>query len=165
MDWNAVGAVGEVGGAIGVIVTLIYLAGQLRQNTKALRSSTYATYNASALSWADSTMQYAKELAEIKVDNLSPAEAILLDGIAFKAWTVMQSNFLHHRAGAMDSDVFEALTEASVNTVANNELLRIKWADAQQFYGVTPDFKAFLEAKLQSRSLPGNQDSLWHGLS
>lgn len=35
MDWEAIGAVGEIAGAIGVIVTLIYLAIQLRQNTKA----------------------------------------------------------------------------------------------------------------------------------
>ena len=42
MEWEAIGAIGEVGGAVGVIVTLIYLAGQLRQNTKALRTGSYA---------------------------------------------------------------------------------------------------------------------------
>ena len=31
MDWNAIGAIGEVGGAIGVVVTLIYLARQIRE--------------------------------------------------------------------------------------------------------------------------------------
>lgn len=35
MNWDAIGALGEIAGAIGVIVTLIYLAIQLRQNTKA----------------------------------------------------------------------------------------------------------------------------------
>lgn len=35
MNWDAVGAIGEIAGAIGVIVTLIYLAVQLRQNTRA----------------------------------------------------------------------------------------------------------------------------------
>ena len=53
MDWNAVGAIGEVGGAIGVIVTLIYLAGQLRQNTRAMRSSTYQTYSGLAMNISD----------------------------------------------------------------------------------------------------------------
>jgi hypothetical protein len=37
MNWDAISAVGEIMGAGGVIVTLIYLASQLRQNTKALR--------------------------------------------------------------------------------------------------------------------------------
>ncbi len=37
MNWEAVGAIGETVGAVGVIITLIYLATQLRQNTLALR--------------------------------------------------------------------------------------------------------------------------------
>ena len=39
MNWEAVGAVGEVLGAIGVIVTLVYLAVQIRQNTRAMEES------------------------------------------------------------------------------------------------------------------------------
>jgi len=40
MDWNAVGAVGEVAGAIGVILTLAYLARQMHVNTMALKNET-----------------------------------------------------------------------------------------------------------------------------
>ena len=35
MNWDAIGAIGEIVGATGVIVTLIYLAVQIRQNTSA----------------------------------------------------------------------------------------------------------------------------------
>ena len=37
MDWDAIGAIGEVIGAAGVIVTLGFLATQIRQNTKEAR--------------------------------------------------------------------------------------------------------------------------------
>ena len=37
MNWEAIGAIGEVLGAIGVIVTLAYLAVQIRQNTRDIR--------------------------------------------------------------------------------------------------------------------------------
>jgi hypothetical protein len=40
MSWEAVGAVGEVVGALGVIATLGYLAVQIRQNTASVRAST-----------------------------------------------------------------------------------------------------------------------------
>jgi len=40
MNWEAIGAVGEVAGAIGVIATLLYLAAQIRQNTRAMRGAT-----------------------------------------------------------------------------------------------------------------------------
>ena len=39
MNWNAIGAIGEVVGATGVIATLIYLSVQIRQNTKAVRGA------------------------------------------------------------------------------------------------------------------------------
>jgi hypothetical protein len=42
MNWDAVGAIGEVLGAIGVIVTLGYLAVQTRQNTRAINASTFS---------------------------------------------------------------------------------------------------------------------------
>ena len=40
MNWEAIGAVGEVLGAIAVIATLAYLAVQIRQNTLQLHQST-----------------------------------------------------------------------------------------------------------------------------
>lgn len=39
MNWEAIGAVANLFAALGVIATLIYLAMQIRQNTKAVRSS------------------------------------------------------------------------------------------------------------------------------
>jgi hypothetical protein len=41
MNWDAIGAVGELIGAIAVVITLVYLAIQIRQNTKTVRASTY----------------------------------------------------------------------------------------------------------------------------
>jgi hypothetical protein len=37
MNWEAIGAIGEVVGAAGVIASLMYLAVQIRQNTKSVR--------------------------------------------------------------------------------------------------------------------------------
>jgi len=39
MNWDAIAAIGEITGAAGVVVTLIYLAVQLRQNTKASQTA------------------------------------------------------------------------------------------------------------------------------
>jgi hypothetical protein len=40
MNWEAIGSVSELIGAIAVVVTLIYLAVQVRQNTRAIRLDT-----------------------------------------------------------------------------------------------------------------------------
>ena len=51
MDWNAIGAIGEVCGAVAVVITLIYLSRQLRENTKSIRlqsvESTFKDWNES----------------------------------------------------------------------------------------------------------------------
>ena len=41
MNWEAIGAIGEVAGAIGVIVTLIYLSIQIRHNTRSSRLASF----------------------------------------------------------------------------------------------------------------------------
>ena len=41
MNWDAIGAIAELLGAVGVIASLVYLATQMRQNTRAMRASAY----------------------------------------------------------------------------------------------------------------------------
>ena len=40
MNWEAIGAVGEIIGAVGVIATLVFLAYQIRQNSSLLKNNT-----------------------------------------------------------------------------------------------------------------------------
>ena len=41
MNWEAIGAIAELLGAVAVIVTLAYLAIQIRQNTRSVTTATY----------------------------------------------------------------------------------------------------------------------------
>ena len=41
MNWEAISAIGQIVGALAVLITLIYLAIQLKQNTAAVATSTY----------------------------------------------------------------------------------------------------------------------------
>jgi len=150
MNWEAIGAVGELAGAVAVIVTLIYLAGQLRQNTKALRSSTYQAFNDSSFSWADSEIENAAMIAKTancsSLDELAPEEREIWRGIMFKAFTVMESNYLHHRAGAMDDDIFESRMIASVNVI----LQRPIWRQMFPGFPLLPEFREYMEARIRA---------------
>jgi hypothetical protein len=37
VDWNAIGAIGEMLGAVAVVITLLYLSKQIRQNTRSVQ--------------------------------------------------------------------------------------------------------------------------------
>ena len=41
MDWEAIGSVGEIIGALAVVVSLLYVAGQIRHNTKTSQDEAY----------------------------------------------------------------------------------------------------------------------------
>lgn len=49
MNWDAIGAVGEIIGAVAVVISIAYLAAQIRANTRATRAS--ASFDATH-SWA-----------------------------------------------------------------------------------------------------------------
>ncbi len=56
MNWEAIGAVAELVGAVGVILTLGYLAYQIRQNTVQLEQSTLSA-KAAAVSASNATLR------------------------------------------------------------------------------------------------------------
>jgi len=43
MSWEAIGALGELVGAISVLLTLLYRAKQIKENSKLLTTSVYQT--------------------------------------------------------------------------------------------------------------------------
>ena len=44
MSWQGIGAVGEMLAALGVIISLVYLAAQIRQNTASLRLASHQQF-------------------------------------------------------------------------------------------------------------------------
>ena len=62
MNWEAIGAIGEILGAAAVFVTLVYLAMQIRQNTASMTTSVY-----------ESAMGGFNELNQTLISNLELA--------------------------------------------------------------------------------------------
>lgn len=64
MNWEAVGAIGEVVGATGVVTTLIYLAYQIRQNTTQLEQNTLTARAAAQNASNESLRENRKSIFE-----------------------------------------------------------------------------------------------------
>jgi hypothetical protein len=56
MNWDALGAIGEIVGAAAVVLTLAYLSVQIRQNTRSVKSNAFSAWSASG---GDFTSQIA----------------------------------------------------------------------------------------------------------
>jgi hypothetical protein len=63
MNWDAIGAIAELLGAIGVIASLVYLATQIRQNTRSVQGAAYQSLVVGQQ--ALQSVSYDSETAEI----------------------------------------------------------------------------------------------------
>ena len=119
MNWDAIGAIGEVVGAVAVVVTLLLLLSQLRQNTKALDSSRAADisqlYQFRAQMHMEGVLRRAeatglllpdvlKRLREEGVDALDPSERMFLVFHATADAVRLDNGLFQHENGFLDDD-------------------------------------------------------------
>ena len=109
MNWQAIGAIGELIGGIAVIGTLIYLASQIRQNTKmnaaAIRQSFYDYTTRQMLQGTDDT-EFNVTLAKAAMtdEELSPGERIRIMRLFQAVFVGYQGAYFQHRNNAISDD-------------------------------------------------------------
>ncbi len=104
------GNIGEFVAAIAVLVSLLYLAIQIRQNTKSVRTSTYqavldSSHRVNEI-FADPRMERIyrvgrKDASQLKEDALAQFKALVGNIVGF-----YEGLFLQHQQGAIDDDFF-----------------------------------------------------------
>ena len=111
MNWEAVGAVGEVGGAIAVVATLGYLAVQIRQNTAQVRVQTdflEATTTSSAVDLAIRDEGMADLIFRmLESGPLDGRDALRFTAYMFGNLTNFENYYRQYQGGLMDEDQWE----------------------------------------------------------
>ena len=112
MNWDALGAIGEIFGAGAVVVTLIYLSRQLRQNTEALRSAAWqATQEAEHR--FDSLFAQDREISAIFIRGWEGGKAAFEDDevAALQWWLIakqllelFQTHHYQHELGLVEEE-------------------------------------------------------------
>ena len=111
VNWDAVSAYSDFIGAIAVVVSLVYLALQIRQNTKAIRGSTLDAITAhmqEELRWS-SEMPVVFKKAMDDPDTLTFEESWQLSEWVTAAFTARQNEYHQYRQGMLDEEVWEAI--------------------------------------------------------
>ena len=78
MNWDAIGALGEVIGAIAVFITLVYLTFQIRLNTKSVKAAAVQAAMTSASS-TYAALAYDAEMSRIYWEGLSDFKSLPRD--------------------------------------------------------------------------------------
>lgn len=112
MNWEAIGAVGEILGAVGVVVTLAYLARQIHVSNRAARRAaeqelmdlTFALMSQIGAN-ADVAQLWSKGLLDF--DNLSSSEQVRFHTLAYQMMALFERFFYLNRTGEVDRYIAE----------------------------------------------------------
>lgn len=124
MNWDAVGAVGEIVGAVAVVLTLIYLALQVRQSANATQA--FSIQTASSLDQEFLlALGTSKETAVLWASYLSAPEKLSdeerLQGAYLMASFIrrLENVYIQHRLGALSKEGWQS-RQRMFNGIANS---------------------------------------------
>jgi len=131
MDWDAIGAVAEIIGAAAVLVTLIYLATQTRDNVKVLKARAVWDAQASFVE-VNETLGDGGTVSELvfrclsEPEKLSAYELYLMHRFTRGWFQRMEAQFALYKAGILDAEVWE-LRRGYAKAILNNSVIKNCW--------------------------------------
>jgi hypothetical protein len=147
MNWEAVAAIGELLGATGVIVSLLYLAVQVRQNTRQTRlAAQQATVQ--ELGVALRAQAQDREWAELlsrdvdDIGSLDKVERVQFLSHVGSLLRLYESAYLHFKEGTLDSRFWHGFERAIADVIGYPG---IKAAIALRRHHVNEDFAQHLD--------------------
>jgi hypothetical protein len=134
MSWDAIGAIAELLGALGVFGSLLYLAVQIRQNTKALRGTTIDAVTAhqrDELRWAGE-LTPTMQKADRDPDSLTPEEWGQVRAWIVAAITTRQNSYFQYRQGLLDEEIWKSNRQIIKRYFHGSPWVHKWWQDAQK---------------------------------
>lgn len=144
------GSLGEFVGAIGVIVTLAYLAMQIRQNTRSVRASTYQVFTDSFREFRTMLVSsdragplWIKGLAT--PEELSEGERIQFNAITMTFFRGVETSFYHATHGLLDEAWYKGWRDEAAE-IGRRPGARQWWSRSSHLFN--PDFRAYWESRI-----------------
>jgi hypothetical protein len=146
MNWEAIGAIGEILGAIAVVVSLIYLAVQIRANQKEVRLAAMheisVGFRESISTFADPQMAELFTRANLQNDTLTDAETLQLVVGMQRIFRVWEEAHNQYRAGRLDKHTWDTMIKQYSSYLAAPGF-QMGWELRRQYYD--DDFREFVD--------------------
>jgi hypothetical protein len=128
MNWEAIGAIGEIAGALAVIATLGYVAIQIRQNTAALNSSSRQALVDNDRYSLIAALENADLLEKLgREEPLSPQDQIRYTSIWVLDLRNRELEYFQYKAGALDEAAWTSYQQ-TLHYTFGTERDRLWWA-------------------------------------
>jgi hypothetical protein len=165
MNWEAVGAIGEVAGAIGVIGSLLYLAAQIRISNRNFRieSARSIMSNFHGNSWdmaKDAELRRITMSALTNYASLSPEDSSAFDLLMWRYLGNAADALKLRQQGLLDEESFESVMTSLLVTIRSAP----KWWEAEsKSHVITPSLLEYIEKRLETEDALtwGEQHENW----
>jgi hypothetical protein len=150
------GSIGEIIGALGVIISLAYLAMQIRTNTEAERTSTYQSI-VSDFGAMNNTMASTPELSHLFVEavenyhQLSSDEKARISQLFFQCFRYFENMFYQQKKGYLDEEVWIGWKRLML-TYYSRPGFQTWWEHRRDVF--SEPFAIFLETEKLDRIIP-----------
>jgi hypothetical protein len=155
MTLDQLGSISEIIGGLGVIISLIYLALQIRKNTDAERTSTYQAV-VSDFGALNNTMASSSELSLLFVHamenyhQLSSDEKARISQIFFQTFRYFENMYYQHRKGYLDEEVWTGWKRLML-TYYSRPGFQAWWGHRRDVY--SESFAIFLKTEKLDRNI------------
>jgi hypothetical protein len=145
----------EIIGGIAILISLIFVGFQFRENTIATKSATANAANAITVSWYTQTGNSAQS-SQLMWDYIKDPKSITTSAEKYQATILMhglilsfQNNYYLAKEGTLDQNVQESLT-ASISAIKNQPGWQDYWENRKSHFFV--EFRDYMDSILTSDS-------------
>jgi hypothetical protein len=112
MNWDAIGAIAEAIGAVAVVVSLIYLAVQIRSGTKALRTTLRDSAFHNLQEWnyvlsSDEDLPWIFKRGLRNPKDLNDKELARFHHMMYSFYKLFENIYLHYLEGSIAKEAWE----------------------------------------------------------
>lgn len=153
INWEALGAVANVFAAIGVIATLIYLSIQIRQNTKAVRSSSIQNLVQNFSTTAQAAVENEQIIPLLLKGNAGLDALTEVERARLHFWFIMtfrrfEGVYFQRDLGIVDADVIDGFERSHLAVLASKGAQEW-WANSKGIFN--SGFVRYVEKLLEER--------------
>ena len=155
MNWEAVGAIGELIGAVTVVITLLYLAIQIRQNSQAVKNSAAQTLlselnDSLRVASSEPTTARAVILGQTLFGELSEEGRAQFITWMFAWMRTIEQAYFQYVQGYIDEEIWEG-QRAHLRQLMQAPAVKEWWLHRRCFF--SQRFQHYLE----ELAVPGNE--------
>lgn len=167
MTIQDLGSIGEVIAAVATIATLVYLAAQVRQNTRALRSSTFQGISEQMAQNVEPIVVNPGVAVVLQRGMEAPGEVTPEERLRFHSFMVMtfrrmESVYVQSTLGSIEREHVEGF-ERSILSSLHSAGGSLWWKDAKVNFNAS--FSAHVDSWLENNTAPEAHSSLGFRLS